>query len=266
MDDGDPNGTAAGGVSLAIDIGNSQTVLGVVAGDRVLDLFRLTSGVARTGDELLPVVERLLAPYQQDLARSRRVAIGSVVPAQTPAWVQLVRRLLDLEPFVATVAGAHGLTVDVPDPPSVGIDRIANAVAVAERHRVPAIVVDLGTATTFDVVLPGPRYVGGAIAPGIATSADELFRRAARLARVDLQRPPSVIGRTTEECIQSGVYFGAIGQIDGLVERIAAEIEGEPLVLATGGLAPVVARDSRTIEATDAALTLHGLLIMEQRK
>ena len=253
------------GLTLAIDIGNSQTVVGVLEGETVRDLFRLTSGLARTGDELLPIVERLLAPYSDGLSAARRVVIGAVVPAQTPPWEQLVRRLLGVEPFVATVEETRGLTVDVPDPSSVGIDRIANAVAVAARHRLPAIVVDLGTATTFDVVLAGPRYVGGAIAPGIATSAEELFRRAARLAKVDFQRPPSVVGRTTEECIQSGVYFGAIGQIDGLVERICAEIGGTPFVLATGGLAGVIGRDSRTIVEIDPALTLHGLRIMEER-
>lgn len=252
-------------LTLAIDIGNSQTVVGVLDGETVRDLFRLTSGLARTGDELLPIVERLLAPYREGILASPRIVIGSVVPAQTPPWVQLVRRLLGVEPFVATVEETRGLDVDVPDPSSVGIDRVANAVAVAARHRVPAIVVDLGTATTFDVVLPGPRYVGGAIAPGIATSAEELFRRAARLAKVDFQRPPSVVGRTTEECIQSGVYFGAIGQIDGLVERIGAEIGGAPFVLATGGLAGVIGRDSRTIVEIDPALTLHGLRIMEER-
>jgi type III pantothenate kinase len=142
---------------------------------------------------------------------------------------------------------------------------VANAVAAAELYGVPALVVDLGTTTNFDVVLPGPRYVGGAIAPGLVSSAEELFRRGARLPKVEIRRPERALGRTTTECLQAGVYFGAVGQIDGLVRRILAEIPGTAIVIATGGLAETILQDSETIQKVDPALTLKGLRILEER-
>jgi type III pantothenate kinase len=252
-------------MTLAIDVGNTQTVLGVFSDGELRDLFRLSSGIARTGDELFPVVERLVAPYREELVRSGRGVIGSVVPPMTPAWEGLILRLLGRRPVIASAESARGLRIDLKDPSALGVDRICNAVAVAELYRLPAIVVDLGTATTFDVVLSGPRYVGGAIAPGILTSAEELFRRAARLAKVELRRPARAVGHNTEESIQSGVFFGAVGQIDGLVERLRRELRIRPFVIATGGLAEAVAADSATIEAVDPALTLHGLRILGDR-
>jgi type III pantothenate kinase len=252
-------------IMLAVDIGNTQTVLGVLEGEKVLDLFRVTSGVPRTGDELFPVIERLVAPWHPALRASRRAVVGSVVPALTSGWEALLERLLGRAPYLALPVGPYGLKVMVRDPAAVGVDRIANAVAAAALHRLPAIVVDLGTATTFDVVVPGPRYLGGAIAPGVLTSADELFRRAARLAKVELRRPARAVGRSTEESIQSGVYFGAVAQIDGLVRRLRREVGGKVFVLATGGLAEAVAVDSQTINRVEPALTLQGLRLMEER-
>jgi type III pantothenate kinase len=250
---------------LAVDVGNTQIVLGVFQGEHLRDLFRLASGLPRTADDLWPVVERLLAPYREGLLHSGRCVIGSVVPAQTPAWEGLSLRLLGRPALVASARAARGLRIELQDPSSLGIDRVANAVAVAELYRLPAIVVDLGTATTLDVILPGPRYVGGVIAPGIVTSAEELFRRAARLAKVEIKRPERVLGKTTEECIQSGVFFGAVGQIDGLVRGLVRELAIRPLVLATGGLAEAVASESATIRKVDPALTLHGLRILGRK-
>ncbi len=255
----------AGGVTLAVDVGNTQTVLGIFEGDEVRDLFRMTSGLPRTGDELLPLVERLIAPYLENLRERGRAVIGSVVPSQTPAWEGVIERLLGRLPYLASARAARGIKIELLDVASIGVDRIANAVAVAALYRLPAIVVDLGTATTFDVVLRGPRYIGGAICPGILTSADELFRRAARLAKVEIRRPEHAVGRTTEECIQSGVFFGAVDQIDGLVRRLSQELRIRPLVIATGGLAGSIAADSETISKVDAALTLQGLRILGER-
>lgn len=260
-----PRATPPAETMLAVDVGNTQTVIGVLEGGRVLDLFRLTSGVPRTGDELFPIVERLVAPWYDALRASRRSVVGSVVPALTPGWEKLLEKLLGHVPYVASPLDPHGLKIMLPDPAAVGVDRIANSVAAAALHRLPAIVVDLGTATTFDVVAPGPRYLGGAIAPGVITSADELFRRAARLAKVELRRPARAVGRSTEESIQSGVYFGAVAQIDGLVRRLRLEVGGKVFVLATGGLAEVVAVDSQTINRVEPALTLQGLRLMEER-
>jgi type III pantothenate kinase len=252
-------------ILLAVDVGNTQTVIGVLEGRTVLDLFRVTSGVPRTGDELFPIVERLVAPWQESLRASGLAVVGSVVPALTSGWEKLLERLLGRAPYLASPVGPYGLKVTVRDPAAVGVDRIANAVAAATFHRLPAIVVDLGTATTFDVVVPGPCYLGGAIAPGVLTSADELFRRAARLAKVELRRPARAVGRSTEESIQSGVYFGAVAQIDGLVRRLRREVGGKVLVLATGGLAETMAADSQTINRVEPALTLQGLRLMEER-
>jgi type III pantothenate kinase len=248
---------------LAIDIGNTQTVLGVFR-DGELALFRrVTSGVARTGDELAVLVEALCRDENAALRASRRVVIASVVPALTEAYERMAARLYRARPLVVTSRVRSGVRLEVPDPTSLGADRIANAAAVAGGP-LPAIVVDLGTATTFDVVRRGRRYVGGAIAPGIRTSADELFRRAAKLARVEVRRPSRAIGRTTEESIVSGVYYGAIGTIDGIVRRLQGEMGHRARVVATGGLAPLVAAGSATIREVDEALTLRGLLEIER--
>jgi type III pantothenate kinase len=221
--------------------------------------------VGRTADELLPLLESLLRPYATQIGAGRRVAIASVVPALTGAYEEYARRHLGAKPVVVTASLPHGLKLDVTDPSSVGADRIADAVAVATLYELPAIVVDLGTATTFDVVMPGPRYVGGVIAPGVLTSAEELFRRGARLAKVELNLPPRVVGRTTEHSIQSGVLYGAAGQIDGIVGRIRREMGIRGTVVATGGLAGVLAPICRTLSRVEPGLTLHGLRLIDER-
>jgi len=251
---------------LTVDVGNTHTVLGVFSGAEVQDHFRLTSTIPRTGDELRPLVEALIAPFADGLRRSQRSILASVVPSLTPAWEALVLRLLGAPPIVVSPRLDLGVALDVPDPDSVGADRVANSVAAAAFHRLPAIVVDLGTTTNFDVVLDRPpRYVGGAIALGILTSSEELFRRGARLAKVEIRRPAAALGKTTQECLQSGVFFGAVGQIDGLVARISKELRIKPTVIATGGLAEAIARDSATITAVDPTLTLRGLAVIEAR-
>lgn len=250
---------------LGIDIGNTQVVVGVLEGEKVHAHYRLTSMLARTADELLPLLEPLLRPYVDSLRRSRRVVMASVVPPLTGAYESYSIRHLGIRPILVTSDLPMGIRLRVPDPTTVGADRIANAVAVAERYRLPAIVVDLGTATTFDVVLSGPRYIGGVIAPGVLTSAEELFRRGARLAKVELRLPRRVIGRTTEESVQSGVLFGAAGQIDGVVRRIIREIGSRTKVVATGGFASVLAPVCRSLRTVDEDLTIQGLRIIDER-
>ena len=250
---------------LAIDIGNTQVVVGVLEREKLHALWRLTSQMGRTADELMPLLEPLLRPFAPQIAQSRRVAIASVVPALTGAYEEYARRHLGSRPMVVTASLPHGLKIDVTDPSSVGADRIADAVAAAALYELPAIVVDLGTATTFDVILPGPRYVGGVIAPGVLTSAEELFRRGARLAKVELNLPPRVVGRTTEQSIQSGVLYGAAGQIDGIVGRIRRELGIRGTVVATGGLASVLAPICRTLSRVEPGLTLYGLRLIDER-
>lgn len=250
-------------VVLAVDIGNTQTVLGVFRGDALVLFRRVTSGVSRTGDELAVLVEALCREENDGIRASRRVVIASVVPALTQAYAAMAQRLYHATPRVVSSRLRTGVRLEVPDPSALGADRIANAAAVADG-RLPAIVVDLGTATTFDVIRPGRRYVGGAIAPGIRTSADELFHRAAKLPKVEIRKPVRRIGRTTEESIQSGVYYGAIGTIDGIVRRLERELGRRARVIATGGLAPLIAGGSDTVREIDEALTLRGLLKIER--
>jgi type III pantothenate kinase len=249
----------AGEVLLGIDIGNTQTVLGIFAGDELVTFRRVSSGVARTGDELAVLIAALCRGHNQLIARAGRIILSSVVPALTQEYEVMCERLYARRPLIVDSRIRSGVRLEVPDPASIGADRIANAAAVA-GGALPAIVVDLGTATTFDVVRPGRRYVGGAIAPGIRTSADELFRRAARLAKVEIRQPQRRIGRTTEESVQAGVYYGAIGTIDGIVGRLEEDLGRPPRVVATGGLAPLIGAGSEKIQEVDEALTLRGLL------
>jgi len=246
-------------VLLAIDIGNTQTVLGIFQGDALALFRRVSSGVARTGDELAVLVAALCRGFNQQIQQSGRIVIGSVVPALTQEYEAMCGRLYGRRPLIVSSGLDLNVRLEIPDPSSLGADRIANAAAVADG-RLPAIVVDMGTATTFDVIRRGRRYSGGAIAPGIRTSADELFHRAARLAKVEIRRPSRAIGRTTEESIQSGVYHGAIGTIDGIVRRLEAELRTPARVIATGGLASLISAGSETIGEVDEALTLRGML------
>lgn len=251
-------------VLLAIDIGNTNVVVGVLDDGRVLAQWRLSSYVGRTADEISLLLRDLCRDHEERISRSKRVAIASVVPALTPAFVEAARRRYGADALVVSADLDLGLEIAYHDPASVGADRLANAVAARAVYGEPVIVVDLGTATTFDVIADG-RYEGGVIVPGVLTSADELMRRAARLARVEIRRPAIVVGKTTEESMLAGIYFGAVGQIDSLVRRIIAEMNFRPRVVATGGLAALVAADSETIEEVDEALTLRGLQIIEER-
>lgn len=239
---------------LAVDVGNSETVVGRFRGETLEDYWRVTSGRA-TADELTLTLTQLLGG---EGARGAGAAVCSVVPGLTAAWGEALRRVTGAPP-VEVGAVTASIALEVPDPASVGADRIANAVGAIARHGAPAIVVDLGTATTFDCVSAAGAYIGGAIAPGVVTSSEELFRRAARLARVEFRRPERALGRTTEECLRVGVLWGYAALVDGLVRRLVREIGGRPHVIATGGLAPVLAPECETVTAIDEALTLYGM-------
>jgi type III pantothenate kinase len=250
---------------LAIDIGNSETVVGFFDGQDLVHQWRMTSKSPRTADEFHLLVLSLLRESQVDRSRVQRVAVASVVPSLTPEFVAMSERLFGVTPLVIDGRVDTGVPLNVDDPTSVGADRIVNLVGAKARHGAPAIVVDLGTATTFDALDAGGVYQGGAIAPGVGISAEALFQRGARLARVELKPPPRAIGKTTEEHLQAGIVFGQVGQIDEIVKRIAAEMGGKPKVVATGGLAPVLAPHSCTIDVIDPDLTLHGIRLVEER-
>lgn len=250
---------------LAIDVGNSQTVIGLFDGDRIARQWRITSQATRTADECGLLVSSLLRDASLEPRRITRVAIASVVPSLTPEYRRMGERVFGVEALSIDGTVDTGVPLLVDDPTSVGADRIVNAVAARSRHGVPAIVIDMGTATTFDVLDASGNYLGGAIAPGIAISAEALFVRGARLARVELKCPERVIGKTTEEHLQSGIFFGAVGQIDEIVRRIQKEMGGKPKVIATGGMAEPIGAASRGIEIVDPDLTLHGIRLVAER-
>ncbi len=256
----------ATGSFLSIDVGNTSVVIGLFEGERLERLWRLSSFWGRTGDEIRLILRELTHEALGGRTEPIQVGIASVVPQLTMPFAEACRALTAAEPVVIGPDVDLGIPIRYIDPSQVGPDRLANAVAVGHEYRVPAIVVDLGTTTNFDVIGPDGAFEGGAIAPGHVSSAEELFRRAARLPRVELHPAPDhAIGRTMEQAIRAGVFFGTVGQIDGIVKRIIGELGGDPLVLATGGLAEAVVAESQTIQATDPALTIKGIRLIAAR-
>jgi type III pantothenate kinase len=228
--------------------------------------WRLTSG-RTTSDEARLRVESLLASESLAADALAGAVVCSVAPSLTQAWVDALERVTGGRPVEVGVAALDSLPIRYLDKNAVGPDRLANAIAARDLYGTPAIVVDLGTATTFECVSEKGAFLGGVIAPGVLTSAEELYRRAARIARVELKRPSHALGRTTEEALQAGVMWGAAAQVDALVRRLALEMKGTPHVIATGGLARVIAPECETINRVDETLTLKGMaLIWEENQ
>lgn len=247
---------------LAIDVGNTEVTLGLFDGRRLARSFRLSSETRRTADELGLTMAQV---FPELGSRGEHAAvIASVVPTATASFLEAARKLCGTEPLEVSSKIPTGVEVEYRDPESAGADRIANAAAALKLYGAPVIIVDFGTATTFDVILKERRYIGGVIAPGVVTGAENLIRRAARLSAFELKAPARVVGRSTEESMQSGVYYGAVGQVDAIVRRITAEERIRPMVIATGGLASMIAAHSETIEKVDLDLTLHGLRIIHE--
>ncbi len=246
---------------LAIDIGNTHTVLGIYHGEKLKEYFRVASNHALTVDECGILVKQLFGEYN----KIKEVIICSVVPPLTSIYEEMSEKFLKAEPVMVSSALPLGIKISYHDPKTVGADRIANAVAAYEIYGGPTIVVDFGTATTFDVISESGEYLGGAIAPGIETSSLNLFKKASQLFKVSLKKPKKAIGKNTEESLRSGIIFGTVGQIDGIVTRIKKELsenfesQKNPKVIATGGLANLIARESKTIEEVSSTLTLEGL-------
>ncbi|MBX3313660.1 MAG: type III pantothenate kinase [Actinobacteria bacterium] len=267
---------------LAIDIGNTQTVIGLFAGPDddfepdgnradgaidtdLVDHWRIATQSERTSDEHALVIQEFLGfhgfSFDDDIDG---IAISSVVPRSTAAFREMTHKYFGFRPVVIEPGVKTGLPILTENPREVGADRIANAVAALDLTSGPAIVIDFGTATTFDALSSRGEYLGGVIAPGLEISLDALYTRAAALRRVELVEPRGVIGRTTVDSIQNGAVFGTAGMVDGICDRIAAEL-GTPTVIATGGLATLVAPHTRAIDRVEPWLTLHGLRLVFRR-
>jgi type III pantothenate kinase len=250
---------------LVIDVGNTNIVYGLFEGPTLRHQFRVETGRGRTADEYRVVLHQLLAMNHVTSEAVTAAALASVVPSLTEPMTELVRQSFGTEPLVVGPGIRTGMSILYENPREVGADRIVNAVAAYERAKGPVIVVDFGTATTFDVVTPKGEYLGGVIAPGIQISADALFARAAKLPRVEIARPPHVIGRNTIHSMQSGIVYGYVGLVDGVVGRLREELEHDAAVIATGGLARLIAPLSRTITLAVDELTLEGLRLIYER-
>jgi type III pantothenate kinase len=250
---------------LAVDVGNTQTVLGLWDGDALSARWRVATQPQLTADDLAVVLDGLLALHRQTRAGVDALAVSSTVPVLGAEWARLGERHLGVDPLVVGTGTRSGMPVLMDNPREVGPDRIVNSVAAYARYGGPCIVVDFGTATTFDAVSKAGEYVGGIIAPGIEISMDALFARAARLTKVDLATPPTVIGKTTVAGMQSGAVYGFAGQVDGIVTRMRRELGPEATTVATGGLADLILPHAETLDDYQPDLTLEGLRLVWQR-
>lgn len=250
---------------LAVDVGNTQTVLGLFDGSDLVGHWRVSSNASLTADELLVKVGGLLAHGGHGWSEVDRAIISSVVPRLTDAWADTARKGALSEPMIVGPGLKTGMPIRYDNPHEVGADRIVNGVAAFAAFGGPVLVVDFGTATTIDVVDADGGYLGGVIAPGVETSAEALFTKAARLSKVDLEDPGTAIGRNTRQSVQAGLLLGAAAMVDGLVRRVWAELGAETPVVATGGLAERIARLCDTITDIDPDLTLRGLRMVYER-
>lgn len=247
---------------LAVDVGNTNIVLGAYDNAKLRRTWRLATVHDRTEDELAVAIDGLLAQEDLALADLDALVVGSVVPPLTQAFTRLGERYLEHPPFVIGPGIKTGVRLRVDNPSEVGADRIANTLAAHRRYGGPVVIVDFGTTTNFDVVSAEGDFLGGSFAPGLEVSAESLFGRASRLFRVALTPPAQAIGKNTADCLRSGLMFGYVGLVEGLLARILAELPVTPKVVATGGLAATIAPLAKGIEKVDEDLTLEGLRLL----
>jgi len=250
---------------LAFDVGNTNIVLGVFQGKDLLVHWRLSTRREGTVDEYVVLVMNLFRQADLSPGQIRAAILSSVVPPLTATLEEMIRQCFHVAPLLVEPGIRTGMPILYDNPKEVGADRIVNAVAAFEKYGGPAIVVDFGTATTFDVISARGEYIGGAIAPGIGISAEALFQRAAKLPRIDIVKPKAVIGKNTVGSMQAGIFYGYLSLVDGIVERMKAELGDEAVVVATGGLAHLILAESRTVDHLDPLLTLTGLRIIYEK-
>lgn len=250
---------------LVIDAGNTNTSLGVFSGADLVAHWRLTTNPARTVDEYGVHARNLFELAQLDFKAIDSIAIASVVPPLNYTLRRMAEVYFHITPLFVDHKTDTGVRILYEPASDVGADRIVDAVAAVERYGAPCIVVDFGTATTFNVINENREYLGGVISPGIMISSEALFSRTSKLPRVDIRRPEKVIGSSTVEAMQAGLYYGYAGLVDGVLERVIGELGKKPRVIATGGLAPLIATASKFIEKVDDTLTLEGLRLVHER-
>ena len=254
---------------LAIDVGNTNIVLGVFDGPKLVQSWRLLTLRERTADEVGLLVSGLFAHERIALTAIKAIVVGSVVPVLTPIMRSMCERYFGKQPFVVKPASNAGMPILYKNPEEVGADRIANSIAAFETHgrahKLPLIIADLGTATTFDAVSAKGEYLGGVICPGPQIAAEALFQRAARLPRVDVRKPATVIGQTTIGAIESGLFYGYLGMVEAIITRMTGELGGKATCIATGGLASLIVPETRLFIANEPDITLHGLRIVWER-
>jgi type III pantothenate kinase len=247
---------------LVIDIGNTSTVIGVYDNTSLIQHWRIGTKKARTADEYGIMLMGLFTFSRTEPSNIDGAIISSVVPPLTEVFLNMEKRYFKINPLIIGPGIRTGMPILTDNPKEVGADRIVNAVAAFERYKRAVIVVDFGTATTFDYISPKGEYMGGAITPGMSISLDALFQRAAKLPRIELVKPKRVVGKDTVESMQAGIFFGYLGLIDKVVKRMKEEVGGSPTVVATGGSANIIVKECDTIEEFDEFLTLDGLRII----
>ncbi|HXX64622.1 MAG TPA: type III pantothenate kinase [Bacteroidota bacterium] len=250
---------------LAIDVGNTHTVLGIYDGARLVADWRMASLTHRTSDETFLTIKSFCEEAGIATAQVRGVGISSVVPDLSETYASLARKYFRVEPVIVSSALDLGIRIRYTEPATVGADRLCNAIAGFTKYGGPLIVIDFGTATTFDVVSEKGDYLGGVITLGLESMVSELHRRAAKLPKIELRFPRSVIGQDTEASMQSGVMFGTVDAVEGAIRRISSELGAKPHVIATGGLSSVIAAHTKVIEACEPSLVLDGVRLIYER-